>query len=220
MMFNKLQKFAAVTATAASIAMTALPTQAGVFFETQFLEQWFTVGQRANTGVDTEDDLFGFALTQSDAKVYDVTLDGVLITFDTGIFLDFTYAGPVTPDDDADAAVTGLVSNGSFLGVIFSDFGVGDFYGLGGIDLDDTNAVVRGTNGSGSNYDFDGSTVEVFYTDAGTERFAQFTFGACVPASPDDCSAAGGQLVVPAPASLALIGLGLLGMAGMRRRRK
>ena len=196
---------------AASVAALAfaLPVQANVFFNAQFTE-------RGGAG-DTDLDQFFFNLSQTGSALYDVSLTALTVTFDTGIFVDLGIGPTVQPAgvDAVDNVVTAPGAN--FFGLAFTGFDIGDAL-LFNIDLDDEDSVVRGTGG-GLGADFAGSTVEVFYVDAGVDRFMEFSFGACDPAVPDTCSAAGGQLQIPAPMSIALLGLGLLGMAASRRSR-
>ena len=162
---------------------------AGVIFDAQFAELWFTAGQQADSDADTENDQFLFSLTQDDAQSYNVTLDGVLVTFDSGIFVDLSdsFGEPWGIDWTVPYWDLPIAQGSTTLGLGFSGFSIGNLFAFN-IDLDDNNAVVRGTNGFGSNMDFAGSTVEVFYTDTGKPKDATFTFGECDPVSPSDCS--------------------------------
>lgn len=223
MMIQHVKKAAAVAA--ASLAL-ALPAAAEVTFDAQFLETYYDNGGTDNT-VDLSNDQFLFALSQTGPGLYDVSLDGVFITFKAPIVLDYDDFAPGVITSPGVSLIGGSGQDGDGeLGLVFSGFGLGGGVAFN-VDLDDTNAVVRGTQSVPSQTFFAGSTIEVFYTDNSVERDATFTFGDCDPASPADCSGVTETLGVtdlrqpaPIPSSVALIGLGLLGLAGVRRRRR
>mgnify|MGYP006295387201 FL=1 len=225
----------------ASLAI-AVPTQAAIVFDAQFVETFFDFGDGDET-TDSALDQFIFGLTQDGPGTFDVTIDAVFVTFGPSA----DPAEPIVVDLDdpniPDPTPIGLSVGVDLWGEVSPapgddfDFGLGFFgFGIGdgftyNIDIDDEDAVVNGTEAATGSSTFAGSSIEVLYTDNGipNEERLFFNFGACLePASPSDCSLATGEIPatdltppgsVPAPMSVALMGLGLLGLAGARRRR-
>ena len=225
---------AAVAAT--TMLAIAAPTQAAIIFDAQFVETAFDLDSGRFT--DSALDQFIFTLTQDGPGSFDVTVDAVIVEFGPSV----RPESPIVVDlDDADIPdptptgigvgvddfVEGVVDGAGGFGLGFLGFGVGDGFAYN-IDIDDEDARVLGDAFSRTRSRFSGSTVEVVYTDNGVPNTEPliFTFGQCErPAARIDCSAATGFVPatnlgsVPAPMSVALMGLGLLGLARVRRRR-
>lgn len=221
-MIKQARNFAALGAMA---CLLALPAQANVVFSAQFLELWPFEG--GDLDVDLAGDEFSIDLQPLDAETYDVNIDGIVITYAPGIVNDLGDSGTFFSEGGSALPFRiGLdAANSLFLPFLGDGFGVGDNYFVN-IDVDDDDAYVPGSA-------FFGSTLEVLYTDNNAGRaqgFAESTFGACGgDADPNGqfCSFAdvqfqltpgGGNGVVPAPMSVALLGIGLLGL-GWRRRK-
>ncbi|MEE4330780.1 MAG: PEP-CTERM sorting domain-containing protein, partial [Wenzhouxiangella sp.] len=220
---------------AASLAI-ALPSQAAIIFDAQFVETAFGFGDGRRE--DARLDQFIFSLTQDGPGTFDVTIDALFLTFgpsarpgepivvdlDDPNIPDPTPNGiPVGVDDYFELVADG--AGGFALG--FIGFGIGDGFAYN-IDIDDEDARVNGDNATARRSAFSGSTIEIVYTDNGVPNTEPliFEFGRCETGSRNDCSAASGFVpatnlaTVPAPMSVALMGLGLLGLASARRRRK
>jgi len=228
-----IRKTAAIAAASFAIA---LPTQAAIIFDAQFVETAFGFGDGRKE--DARLDQFIFSLTQDGPGSFDVTIDALFLTFGPSadlaepIVVDLDDPNIPAPapngigvgiDDYAELVVDGA---GGF-GLAFLGFGIGDGFAYN-IDLDDEDARVNGDNGNDRRSAFSGSTIEVVYTDNGVPNVDPlvFTFGRCETGSRRDCSAVTGTVPatnlgsVPAPMSLALMGVGLLGLASARRRRQ
>jgi hypothetical protein len=233
MMLKTIRK--TVVMAAASLAI-AVPTQAAIIFDAQFVETAFGFGDGRRE--DARFDQFIFSLTQDGPGTFDVTIDALFLTFGPSadpaspIVVDLSDPDfdssnptgiPVGVDDFFELVVDG---DGGF-GLAFLGFGIGDGFAYN-IDIDDEDARVNGDNGNDRRSAFSGSTIEVVYTDNGVPNIDPliFEFGRCETGSRRDCSAASGFVpatnlaTVPAPMSVALMGLGLLGLASARRRRQ
>ena len=227
----KLLRNTAIAATA-SLACV-VPAHAAIVFDAQFTETYFGLGDGDPT-TDTVLDQFLFSLTQDGPGTFDITIDAIFVTMPDPIVVDIDPALPATSGIGvgiADAPAELAVDGESVFGLGFSmgDFGIGDGYAYN-IDVDGVGPVVNGSFGSAGSI-FSGGSVEVVYSEAGVavDESLTFTFGMCEgDASPEDCSQAtgripatdlGGGTPVPAPMSIALLGVGLLGLARVRRRR-
>ncbi|MCA9266175.1 MAG: hypothetical protein KDA60_20085, partial [Planctomycetales bacterium] len=219
--------------TACVIGLLTTPTHAALEFQATFTEQWFsaTGANGPNSNVDTESDLWSLTLTGSSPYAAGVQIQSVVINFDGNVYFDVTAGGGGFDgaydfldlgSSSAVLAATPTVADGDqTLALNFTSFGVGDSLDFE-IDVDNSNAVVRGTNGSGSNHDMRGATVDVSYIDNGVNRSATFTFGDG-PGHPSRSSAASGEiLATPEPLSLivwSILSVLGFGLVRMKRRR-
>ncbi|MEE4330781.1 MAG: PEP-CTERM sorting domain-containing protein [Wenzhouxiangella sp.] len=219
------------TAVAAAASLVfVLPAQAAIVFDAQFTETFF--GLEDAESVDSVLDQFLFSLVQEGPGTYDVTIDAVFIYMNDPIVTDLDPALPAPNGIGAGVDAYGeFVADGSgVFGLGFIGFGIGDGFAYN-IDIDGIGPIVNGFSSSPGTVGsiFAGSTVEVVYTDNGVpnEEPLFFTFGACeTPGAEVDCAQATGMIpatdlgggTVPAPMTLALMGLGLLGLSGRRRR--
>lgn len=225
----KLLRNTAIAA-AASLGLV-LPAQAAIVFDAQFTETYF--GLEDAESVDSVLDQFLFSLVQDGPGTYDVSIDAVFIYMNDPIVTDLDPSLPAPNGVGAGVDAFGeFVADGSgVFGLGFFGFGIGDGFAYN-IDLDGIGPIVNGFSSSPGTIGsiFAGSTIEVVYTDNGVpnEEPLFFTFGACeAPGAGEDCSQAMGMIpatdlgggTVPVPMSIALMGLGLLGMSGLRRRR-
>jgi hypothetical protein len=222
----KLLRNTAIAA-AASLGLV-LPAQAAIVFDAQFTETYF--GLETPETTDSVLDQFIFSLVQDGPGTYDVSIDAIFVYMNAPIVTDLDPSLPPTNGVGVgvDAYFEAVADGSDVIGLGFVGFGVGDGFAYN-IDVDGVGPIVNGSAGSTGSI-FAGSMVEVVYTDNGVpnEERLFFEFGACeAPGAEVDCSQAMGTIpatdlgggTVPVPMSIALMGLGLLGMSGLRRRR-
>jgi len=221
--------------TALALCASVGTANAGIItISASFTEQWFIGGWGqeagagpAGTNEDKNVDLFNIT-TSSTGSVGLFDILSTSYSFSNGIFFDtvaggsgFAGSSPITIGGNTLGA---LVSGGSDGGtdVLFghSSFGANSSFDWTS-DLDDTNAVVRGSNGGGRNSDFVGSILNIEYAINGIRDSVALTFVG--GANPDYQAFAMTTLQapvqVPAPSVLALIGLGFAGLGWTRRKK-
>jgi hypothetical protein len=223
---------AAVVAVALTIASVA---EASLQLTANFEEGHSAVsGGDANSSnnVDVASDNWSLVMSGSSPWQAGVQINSVTIGLDTGVFFD---------DDDTDAdGVPGSWDNGfpfatvggsanllssvvdaakKTLTLTFSSFDYDDNF-LFSIDVDNSNAVVRGAYGGTDGHDMRGATVTVNYFNGSADTTTSFTFDTPIP-SPSTASGSTAIQAVPEPMTFAVwSGLALAGLAiGWQRQR-
>lgn len=205
-----------------------------VTISASFTEQWFIGGWgneagqgSAGTNQDKNVDLFNITT----ASTGSVGLFNILITdysFSNGVFFDTEDGGSgfdgSSPIAFGGSTVASLLKGGSDGGadIVFdhSNFGANSSFDWTA-DLDDTNAVVRGSNGSGNNMDFVGSMLNIDFSINGIRDSLTLTF---VGGDNPDYQAFAMATIevpvqVPTPSVLALMSIGLVGLGWSRRKK-
>lgn len=201
-----------------------------------FTEQWFIGGWgqeagqgTASTNQDKNVDLFNITTSSTGSTgLFDILATSY--SFSSGIYFDtvdggsgFDGASPIEFGSNSTvASLFGSVADGDTSSTFnHSSFGANSSFDWTA-DLDDSNAVIRGSNGGGNNSHFVGSVLNIEYALNGIQDSLTLTFVG--GANPDNQAFATASIQAPAqvptPSVLALFGLGLAGLGWSVRKRQ
>ena len=199
-----------------------------------FTEQWFIGGWGneagagpASTNQDKGVDLFNIT-TSSMGPIGSFDILYTNYSFSSGVFFDtedggsgFDGSSPILFGGGTGASLSsGGGDEDTLIAIDHTLFGASNSFDWTA-DLDDTNAVVRGSNGSGRNMDFMGSSLNIGFVLNGVQDSLSLTF---VGGDNPDYQAFASATIeapeqVPAPPALALMVLGLVGLGRSRRKK-
>jgi hypothetical protein len=188
------------------------------------------VDPASGNNVDTGTDLWSLAMSGSSPWQAGVQITSVIISLDTGVWFDDDNTGPGGSTGNwnagfpfvnlggtaslADAVVDAAKKN---LTLTFSSFDYDDNF-LFSIDVDNSNAVVRGLYTGSDGHDMRGATVTVDYFNGSSNTSSQFAY---TTGNATTATGVGAIQAVPEPMTFAVwSGLALAGLAiGWQRKR-
>lgn len=220
-----------LTVACAVIAGSALQSSA-LLVTAEFTEQWFDTTPVSDTNTDNEADLFSITLSGSDPGDAGIFITGATFSFDQSaspVYLDVDGTSVVNPGFGASFGFSGTsggasatpVDGATSLAVSFAPGlnVLGDAVGAFSIDLDNSNAVVRGHPVGGTNSDMIDTIVTLTVDNNGTPQTHVLTFDTSSSALPGFASGSLSITAVPEASVIAVWSLLTLGVCTYRRRK-